>query len=246
VILRVGDTGHAVGELHQALLERGLSVDASDLERETYGASTLAAVEAFQRGAKITADGIAGPQTLAALQRPPERESLIAPEWRCEPSQVREAVRLAIQSAVDDLSRPTLEQPAGSNRGPHVDRYGVPGLPWCAAAVSAWVMRADGHQLRRPLMSAYKWREAAKAAGWLLGPFGKPQPGDVGIVLRSNLRGHVGLVVHVLDDGRLCSIEGNVGHAVRGVVRPRSAWGFFARPIPITISKGVDENGRTL
>ena len=230
-------TGPAVGELHQTLLERGHTIAQVELDAEAFGPSTLAAVQEFQRTAGLLPDGIVGPKTQAALGRAPaERESLIAPGWRCEPLQVRAAVRPAILAAVEDLGRPTLEHPAGSNRGPHVDRYGVPGLPWCAAAASAWIMRADGHRLRRPLMSAYKWREAAKAAGWLLGPLGKPQPGDVGIVLRANMRGHVGLIVHVLDDGRLCSIEGNVGHAVRGVVRPAGAWPLIARPIPIVLT----------
>jgi hypothetical protein len=151
--------------------------------------------------------------------------------WRCEPSQTLSVVRPAIEAAVLDLSRPTVEEPPGSNRGRWVDAYGIPGLPWCAAAVSAWVMRADGHRLRHALHSAYKWRTAAIAAGWLLGSREEPQPGDVGIVVRASGNGHVGLIVHRLDDGRLCSIEGNVGSAVRGVVRPQAAWACYARPI---------------
>jgi hypothetical protein len=233
VSFREGATGPEVGELHQALLERGQSIAQAELDAEAFGPATLAAVQAFQRAASLEPDGVVGPKTQAALRQPPqERERLIAPGWRCEPSQVRAAVRPAVQAALLDLARPVVEDPPGSNRGPHVDRYGVPGLPWCAAAVSTWIMRADGHPLRRALNSALKWREAAKAAGWLLGPTAQPQPGDVGMVLRANLHGHVGLVVHVLDDGRLCSIEGNVGNAVRGLVRPRSAWGYFARPVP--------------
>lgn len=240
MILGEGATGPDVGELHQVLLERGQSIAQAELDAEAFGPSTFAAVQAIQRAAGLEVDGIVGPKTLAALKRPPaERESLIAPGWRCEPSQVRANVRPAIEAALEDLSRPTVEDPPRSNRGRYVDRYGVPGEPWCAAACSSWVMRADGSQLRRPLNSAYKWREAAKVAGWLLGPLGKPQPGDVGIVVRKvtlpdgrpALRGHVGLIVHILDDGRLASVEGNVGSAVRGVVRPADGWPHIARPI---------------
>lgn len=233
-VLREGSSGGEVGELHQRLLERGLSVDALELDAEAFGQSTLAAVRAVQLGAGLYPDGVVGSATQAALRRAPgPGERFTAPGWRCEPSQVRAEARPAILAALEDLARPTLEEPPGSNRGPRVDRYGVPGLPWCAAAASSWVMRADGHVLRRPLMSAFKWREAARAGGFLLGPAALPQPGDVGIVLRQNLHGHVGLIVHVNDDGSLCSIEGNVGSAVRGVVRPMTAWHFFARPIPL-------------
>jgi hypothetical protein len=41
------------------------------------------------------------------------------------------------------------------------------------------------------------------------------------------------LIVGVLDDGSLATIEGNVGNAVRGVVRPRTFWPLVARPIPL-------------
>jgi hypothetical protein len=109
----------------------------------------------------------------------------------------------------------------------------VPGLPWCAAAASAWVMRADGHRLRHALNSAYKWREAAKASGFLLGPAALPQAGDVGIVVRPNGHGHVELIVGVLDDGSLACIGGNVRNAVRGTIRPRTFWPHVARPIPL-------------
>lgn len=230
--LRSGDTGAAVGDLQQQLLERGFSIEQSELEGEIFGESTLAAVTVVQRSEHLTMDGIVGPVTWGVLRRPPGLNDKFTDRgWRCEPSQVRGEVRAAIEAAVHDLSRPTVEDPLGSNRGPYVDRYGIPGLPWCAAAASAWVMAADGHRLRKALNSAYKWRTAAIAAGWLLGKSEAVQPGDVGIIMRASGNGHVGLVVHVLDDGRLCSIEGNVLHAVRGIVRPRSAWSAFARPI---------------
>lgn len=241
-VLREGDRGHAVSELHQALLERGLSVDQLDLDAEMFGSSTRAAVVKLQLDVGLAADGIVGAQTWAALRRPPAPgERFTAPGWRCEPSQVRDEVRPAVEAAFADLGRPTVEDPPGSNRGRYVDAYGVPGLPWCAAAASSWVMRAPNHRLRRPLMSAWKWKDAATAAGWLLGPAAQPQPGDVAITGRlvtlpdgrQEWRGHVGLVVHVLDSGDVCTIEGNSGNAVRGVVRPRLAWPWYARPIAL-------------
>jgi putative peptidoglycan binding protein len=64
--LKPGDHGAAVSRLQQALAQTGYSpgkVDAS------YGPATTQAVKSFQQAHGLTADGVAGPKTLAALQR---------------------------------------------------------------------------------------------------------------------------------------------------------------------------------
>jgi hypothetical protein len=231
-----GASGDEVGQLHQVLLERGHSVSLEEIASSTFGASTLAAVEVEQRKAGLLVDGIVGPKTWAALKRPPNvAEKFTAPGWRCEPSTIRAEVKPVIDAAVADLARPTVEEPPGSNLGPLVEKYGNRGLPWCAYAVSYWFSFADDKPLRGiPLASAYKWRAWAKASGRVVGEHERVEPGDVGIVVRPSGNGHVGLVVWVSPTGdTLCTIEGNVKNSVQGVVRPRSAWGTIARPIPL-------------
>lgn len=59
------DTGEDVRRLQEALAELGLSTGVAD---GIYGDATVAAVAAFQRSVGLTEDGIAGPETIAALQ----------------------------------------------------------------------------------------------------------------------------------------------------------------------------------
>ncbi len=62
--LKLGDKGGQVTILQRALKSLGYSPGAIDGQ---YGPSTQHAVASFQRAAKLTADGILGPKTLAAL-----------------------------------------------------------------------------------------------------------------------------------------------------------------------------------
>lgn len=70
-VLRSGSRGSAVAQLQQSLAARGYSPGAVD---GIFGSQTSAAVRAFQTAARLTADGIVGPNTWAALGtqgRPP-------------------------------------------------------------------------------------------------------------------------------------------------------------------------------
>ncbi len=62
--LKPGDTGAQVKVLQRALARLGFSAGKIDGQ---YGAATEAAVKRFQAAAGLTADGIVGPKTLAAL-----------------------------------------------------------------------------------------------------------------------------------------------------------------------------------
>ena len=64
VSLKPGDTGAQVKVLQRALRSLGFSTGKID---GTYGPKTEAAVKRFQRSVRLTADGIVGPKTLAAL-----------------------------------------------------------------------------------------------------------------------------------------------------------------------------------
>ena len=64
VTLQLGDDGEAVESLQSVLAELGYDPGPVD---GAYGGATAEAVRAFQADAGLSADGIAGPQTLAAL-----------------------------------------------------------------------------------------------------------------------------------------------------------------------------------
>jgi hypothetical protein len=66
VVLQVGSMGPAVVSLQQALDQNGESITADG----DFGPATRAAVEDFQQKHGLTADGIAGPETLRALNLP--------------------------------------------------------------------------------------------------------------------------------------------------------------------------------
>ena len=198
--LREGSKGPDVGALHQALVETGLQVDVTELDRVEFGPSTKEAVEDFQarhqdgQGRTLRVDGVVGPLTWAAISggaQPPGKWTV--PGWRCDLSEVPEPVRWVLQVARNELG--VREQPPRSNRGPRVDQY--------TDRVSA---------------------QAAES--------GAPQtiePGDVGCILRSRFHGHGFLVCGVLGD-IVCTIEGNSGQAVRGLVRPVASLTAVVRP----------------
>lgn len=239
MLVRQGAIG--VGTIHQALVEAGEPIAADELASGLYGPSTELAVRDFQsrhvdqNGHALQEDGTVGPMTMWALQHPNGGTSrFTAPGWRCEPSDCRAAVKRVVEVAVGEIG--VIEQPDGSNRGARVDVYTAPdlGIPWCAAFVSWCFLRGadDGSPFGR-ILSALKMREWAVTNNRLLGIAALPQPGDVFVLLRGDLHGHVGLVVGSTPDGRMLTIEGNAGNAVRGLVRARAAVSCIIRPIPL-------------
>jgi len=64
--LKPGDTGAQVRALQRVLTELGYSTGKID---GSYGPATKTAVSKFQQAHQLTADGIVGPATLAALRR---------------------------------------------------------------------------------------------------------------------------------------------------------------------------------
>lgn len=65
-VLRKGSTGQAVKELQTALRANGLNTVKID---GTFGVATETAVKTFQKASGLVVDGIAGPQTQAALKK---------------------------------------------------------------------------------------------------------------------------------------------------------------------------------
>ena len=63
-MLQLGSSGPDVIDLQDKLRAHGFDPGPSD---GSFGPGTVTALEAFQRGTGLTADGVAGPQTVAAL-----------------------------------------------------------------------------------------------------------------------------------------------------------------------------------
>lgn len=123
------------------------------------------------------------------------------------------------------------EDPDGSNRGPHIDRWnreasGVVGIAWCAAFVCGMYREACGKIVPEPRRASVGFLEAwAEKVGDVLPPGARPRRGDlicyrwdsddwpdhIGFVERNvNVRFTKGRYV-----GWAITIEGNTGNAVR-------------------------------
>ena len=67
-VLRRGNKGEDVKKLQRLLLEKGYSVGSCGVDGD-FGSATQAAVKAFQKANKLTADGVVGEKTWAALKK---------------------------------------------------------------------------------------------------------------------------------------------------------------------------------
>lgn len=240
-LMRTGDSGSNVGDLHQDLIESGLRVAEDELASHRFGVSTYNAVRQFQAthvdrcGHALAEDGVVGPETYWALLHPGAiRGSYVAQGWRCEPSRARPELVPVLQWAVGQIGQ--HETPDGSNRGPAIDQWtgkvghpvAEPGPPWCAFFVSAAFRQLQHGSPFGILASALRFKEWAECLGRLVR--GLPEPGDIWVILRADYHGHVGMVGGVNDDGRVSTIEGNAANAVRGLVREVGTFAAIVRP----------------
>ena len=162
--LRQGSQGDAVKQIQQRL---GIS------QTGVFDTATELAVTAFQGGAGLAQDGTVGPQTWAKLfTKNPERADM-------------GGVALQIARKFVGVS----EQPAGSNRGPMVDKFlarvGVPpGNPWCLAFAYYCVDEAANElHIANPLKKTgscsqfFKWAQETNRL------VTRPSPGDLFLVI---------------------------------------------------------------
>jgi hypothetical protein len=234
--LRYGDRGDDVGELHQRLLERGLTVGQEELQEQKFGPTTLAAVTAFQRRVALAVDGIVGPKTQRALNAPPRLSDGFCDDgWRCDQKAIehmRPEIAATISAALGDLG--LREDPPASNRGP-VEKYGAfldgKWQPYCAAAVCYWHRCVIPTPVPASLLSGFKWVEWARNNGKLVPEGEPPRVGDVWIVRRGTWQSHVELIVDV-GPTKLSLIGANVSNMVRGTVRPRHSYSYLVRVFP--------------
>jgi Putative peptidoglycan binding domain/CHAP domain len=230
-ILRSGASGTAVGELQQALIEAGWVISGMECAATLWGPTTDAAVRGFQRAAGLTVDGVVGPKTRAVLLGAADG-SYVSAGWRFDAgiASVAEVLRQAV-GAIG-----VAETPPGSNRGAMIDAWntaaGLPlGSPWCAAfATGMFRFAAGGNPFGKPLGSALKVREWGRARARVVAAAGA-RPGDVLVLMRDGVHGHVALVSARVDRDRVATVEGNAGNAVRGMLRDLAAADAVVRPV---------------
>lgn len=105
-----------------------------------YGPNTERAVRAWQSRHGLTADGVVGPRTWAAmfpLPAPPQHNLT--------------SIQLALRWARAQVG--TTERPAGTNRGPGISEWeratlGLDGYAWCQAFANAVLVHGGGVQLK--------------------------------------------------------------------------------------------------
>ena len=212
-------TGPAVLDVQKRLTALGYAPGAVD---GRYGPATAAAVKAFQRDRKLEVDGIAGPLTLAALRQKPAKAPAATAEAAATPlrrTQSRGSIgERALAEAVKHLG--SKEKPAGSNRTPFGEWFGVDGVPWCNIFVSYCFQVGAGYTICKGFKGAgaYPGKGSTyvptteawlQAAGFWVGRT-EPQPGDIAIFnWDGGVPDHIGIVEEALGGGRFHAIEGN-------------------------------------
>jgi hypothetical protein len=230
--LRKGDHGPPVRRLQRQLAQRGYATDDSGM----FDTATWQAVRAFQaqnldqHGQPLVVDGAVGPLTQWSLGHPkPLIDTPAAIDYTEMPADGGSRLgRAALAAAIGELKAGACEA-GGNNCGAFVRKYLAPagvaeGNSWCASFVSWCYLQAAGGD-RAVMPFAYVPGARAmlaefKPQGWARAPGSGylPQPGDVVVWWRVNLRGwqgHVGLV-HSVREGMLYTVEGNRSPRVQG------------------------------
>lgn len=203
--------GADVRQVQQKLQSLGFDPGAIDGE---YGATTAAAVRAFQKAGSLEVDGIVGPATRKSLSAKGTAEVVR------QVAQVKRA-STAGQKALAEATKylGTTESPAGSNRNRFGKWFGVDGVPWCNIFVSycfkEGANKVIGKGFKAPGVYANGITYVPTTEAWLRGTgqwVGKatPQPGDIAIFnWDGGVPDHIGIVERYLGNGRFTTIEGN-------------------------------------
>lgn len=203
-VLRPGSKGQLVKDLQKHLNDAGFPVPTTG----NFGPLTKRALQKFQRSKGLSADGILGPQTAAALVPNSGSSSNDAPStsnW--------------MQIARSQLG---VREYSGSSNNPKIVEYhrttigrANDSVAWCSSFVN-WVMKKAGH----------RGTNAANARSWLNWGrrLSRPVPGCIVVFWRSSPRswkGHVGFYVGT-SGSNVKVLGGNQGNAVTISNYPKS------------------------
>jgi hypothetical protein len=181
-----------------------------------------------RRRAPLDVDGVVGDDTWWALFNAvgePQRSHITARI----PNGLGPQRKSLLEVALAEHAKDVHEDPPGSNRGAHVDRY-LPehfrddekGPPWCCFFYS-WVAKEalGGWPLGRREGGCASARALAGRMGlwipkYLAAEKQHPIPGDAFVMDKGSGHGHIGYVLRVSEDGRsINTLEGNCGNRVK-------------------------------
>ena len=209
-----GATGSVVKDLQNKLNAAGYSVGAADGD---FGPHTRAAVLAFQHDHGLTADGVVGPKTWAALRStaPSAPSRPTAPTAPTAPTGGSTALRQKMLALAQ--SQVGTTEASNNNDGAvlkYPRSFGRGSEAYCADFMS-WVSTNSGKPMNIPYCPNIEAH--AKAPGNWKGK-NNPQPGDF-VLFDWNHDGvadHVGMVKTVNRDGTIGTIEGNTSNPRTG------------------------------
>ena len=224
---------HETRELVRLLALRGYTVDARcSLLR--VGDSIVNAVCRFQGqnlrldGRPLAVDGIVGPQTWAALQRPAEDAQHLGFRGRLGHVQRGTPVYRVLLKALQHHRMGVREDPMGSNCVPQLEAR-AQGKPWCSFWVHNRIRKVLGQHIFRGRRGSTRMDLKQAAARDLI--VSDPRPGDVFLLCRNGRPYHTGFVL-ATDREHMDTVEGNCANRV--AIRRRRIDGdvIFWRPFP--------------
>ena len=126
----------------------------------------------------------------------------------------------------------------GKNETDYGKAWGVNGVYWCAQFVS-WVFAKSGNALPpiQDNQSGYAYCQFGRDAAFKRGElYSQPRPGDVFFSFKrgDTGAGHTGIVVDVLPDGRVVTIEGNAEYKSK-----RDGGGVVKQTRTLAYTKGL-------